>query len=289
MRRRLVAGMVLLAAGACAPQDSGNAGDRPAAVATAAAPAAPPAVLFTAKDFAFEGPDSVASGLTTFVLNNGGTTYHHVQLFRLGEGKTVEDLHAAFMAMKPGDPFPSWAAFAGGVNASDPGAQARATLMLEPGEYAVVCIVDTPDHVPHVMKGMMKPLTVTPSNAPALPAPQADLTLTLVDYAFSFSMPPTAGHHVIEVRNGGPQPHEVLFVQLHPGMTMDDFMKWGQTYEGDAPGHALGGVPAVMPGQVEYVTLDLAPGDYLAVCFVPDAKDGMPHLAHGMALPFTIS
>jgi hypothetical protein len=35
--------------------------------------------------------------------------------------------------------------------------------------------------------------------------------------------------------------------------------------------------------------VDLAPGDYVALCFLPDAGDGAPHLAHGMALPFTIS
>jgi hypothetical protein len=30
------------------------------------------------------------------------------------------------------------------------------------------------------------------------------------------------------------------------------------------------------------MTLDLVPGDYVLVCYVPDAHDGKPHLAHGM-------
>jgi hypothetical protein len=29
-------------------------------------------------------------------------------------------------------------------------------------------------------------------------------------------------------------------------------------------------------------TADLEPGSYGLMCFVPDAKDGKPHLVHGM-------
>ena len=35
--------------------------------------------------------------------------------------------------------------------------------------------------------------------------------------------------------------------------------------------------------------VDLEPGEYIALCFVPDANDGAPHLVHGMVLPFTVS
>ena len=36
-----------------------------------------------------------------------------------------------------------------------------AAINLEPGNYAVVCVVDIPDHVPHVAKGMIHALKVT--------------------------------------------------------------------------------------------------------------------------------
>ncbi len=38
-----------------------------------------------------------------------------------------------------------------------------------------------------------------------------------------------------------------------------------------------------------YLPVDLAAGNYLLVCFLPDAKDGKPHLAHGMIKEFTIT
>jgi hypothetical protein len=33
---------------------------------------------------------------------------------------------------------------------------------------------------------------------------------------------------------------------------------------------------------VNYLTLDLEPGRYALYCFVPDARDGKEHVAHGM-------
>jgi hypothetical protein len=284
MRALVMVGIVLSGVAACGPRESGT--DSRAAAVTAAAPRE---VAFTAKDFSFEGPDTIPAGLTTLVLTNAGTTFHHLQLLRLGEGKTMADLTAGLAGMKPGDPLPAWIQGAGGVNPPDPGARTRATLMMEPGDYVIVCFVDIPDHVPHVMKGMMKPLTVTPSNASAAPMPTEDLTLTLVDYSFAFSTPPTAGHHVIKVVNGGQQDHEFELVRLAPGKTVDDFVHWGQTYEGPLPGTSLGGAAAMAPGQTEYVPMDLEPGNYIAACFVLDAKDGMPHIMHGMMTPFTVS
>jgi hypothetical protein len=35
--------------------------------------------------------------------------------------------------------------------------------------------------------------------------------------------------------------------------------------------------------------VDLVAGEYVALCFVPDVADGMPHLVKGMALPFHVS
>jgi hypothetical protein len=34
--------------------------------------------------------------------------------------------------------------------------------------------------------------------------------------------------------------------------------------------------------------VDLASGNYGLICFVPDAKDGKPHLAHGMMQDFKV-
>ncbi len=248
----------------------------------------PTEIHFTASDFAFEGPATFESGMVTFVLANEGPNLHHLQLVRLPDDMTYEQFVEAMGQMQPGTPPPSWFQDAGGVNPPSPDEPARVTMMVEAGEYAVLCMVDTPDHVPHVFKGMIQPLTVTPSSASPAEAPLADMTLTLVDYAFSFSTPPTAGSHVIRVVNGAAQAHEVAFIKINPGMTVDDVMAWAETYE-DQPFVTHGGVPGIAPGQVADAYVNFTPGEWMALCFIPDAGDGVPHVVHGMMLPFTIT
>ncbi|MCG6958154.1 MAG: hypothetical protein LJF04_19365 [Gemmatimonadetes bacterium] len=288
MRVMAIAGVLLLGLGGCAKSEPGaKAGG---AAATAAAPATPPVVHFTARDFAFQGPDTISSGMTTIVLHNDGPSLHHLMLVRLDSSKTVEDLKAAYKALAPGlDMPPAWAVPSGGVNPPMPGSDTQATLMIEPGNYAVVCVVDVPDHVLHVDKGMIKGLTVVPSATPSAPAPTSDMTVTEVDFAFAPSGAFTAGHHVIKVVNNGTQPHEMEVIKLAPGKTMDDLGKWGQTFKGPLPGTSLGGASPMSPGQVEYVPFDFTAGNYAILCFVVDPASHMPHLAKGMVLPFTIS
>lgn len=256
-----------------------------AAPAQAAAPT-PNMVTFTAREFAFDGPDSIPAGLTMFHLNASGKELHHVQLLRLEQGKTYADFESA---VKAGGPPPTWAVPYGGVNPPVPGGMAIATQTMEPGNYAVVCFVDGADKVPHIAKGMMKPLTVTASENANMTEPTADVTMTLSDYTFAFSKPLVAGRQTIKVVNGATQPHEVVLVQLDPGKTLEDLGKWLTDMKGPPPGKPLGGIPGFMPGKNTYFDVNLTPGDYGLICFVPDAKDGKPHYLHGMTQQFKIS
>src|SRR4029078_2361359 len=58
--------------------------------------------------------------------------------------------------------------------------------------------------------------------------------------------------------------------------------------DGPPPGDGLGGITAMIPGATEYFTANLTPGNYVMICFVPDAKDGKPHSDHGMVKEFTV-
>lgn len=225
------------------------------------------------------------SGWTRITLVNHGPSLHHAQLIRFSEGKTLADLEEY---MKSGAmATPSWMEEVGGPNPPPPGGTAVTTEMLEPGNYAVICVVDVPDHVPHIMKGMAKPFVVTPALSSTV-EPTADVTMTLADYSFTSSTPLTAGQHVVRVENAATQPHELVIVRLADGKTPDDLMAWGATYEGDLPGATMGGLAAIKPGGSAYVNLDLTPGNYVLLCFVPDKGDGKPHVMHGMMHPFTI-
>src|SRR4051812_44028704 len=211
----------LVAAAAMAAAACGRAEAAP--VKAAAAP--PRVITVVARDFAFQGPDEVPAGMVTVQLQNRGGNLHHMAIMRLDEGKTLQDLFAAFQA---GGAPPAWAHDMGGPNAPDPGSASNATLDLEPGSYALLCFVDIPDHVPHLMKGMAKMLRVTPGLRPAATRHiTGDVTMTLNDYSFALSTPITRGAHTIRVENPtASQSHEVELVKLAPGKTLQELMGW---------------------------------------------------------------
>jgi hypothetical protein len=267
-----------------------NARDSSAAPATAGTPATTAGanvVTITAKEYSYDAPAEIPAGLTTIRLVSAGKEVHHVSLIKLEDGKTVQDFAAA---MKTPGPFPSWAVEMGGPNPPHPdGGVAEVTQVLAPGNYLLVCFVPGADGLPHVTKGMVRPITVTPSTAPAAAEPSADVTITLRDYAFDLSKPLTAGKHVIRVESDGSQPHEVVLVKLPPGKTVEDVMKWGEKPNGPPPAEFYGGMAGMHEGGHAYFDVDLTPGNYGLLCFLPDAKDGKPHIAHGMFKQLTVS
>lgn len=261
----------------------------PGSATAESAPSEPQVVTIVAKDFAFEAPDTITAGMVTVKMVNQGPDLHHVQLLRLTEGKTYDEFVAALQQMKPGTKPPSWILDVAGPNSPVPGGEQSLTQELQPGTYALVCFIDTPDKVPHFVKGMTKSLTVLPNNAPPAAAPVADVTVKMSDYAWEITPGLSAGKHVIRIENAAAQPHELFILQLAPGKTAEDVMKWGETYQGPPPGTPMGGISGMSTGQVAYLPVDLPAGEYLLICFLPDAKDGQPHLAHGMMKQMTIS
>jgi len=273
---------------------AGCKSDRPstetagASASSAEAPkAAPATVTMTAKDFAFDAPAQIPGGAVTLQIQNNGKEVHQAQLVRLEGGKTGQDLMAA---LKKHGPPPAWMKFVGGPNAIAPGHEVSATSVLEPGQYAWLCFIPSPDGVMHAAKGMVRPFEVTavPSGA-ATSLPETDVTIKLVDFDFQSSQPLTPGRHSIMVENAGPQAHEIVLVKLAPGKTIQDFATWAESMKGPPPAEPVGGVGVLENGMRATFTVDLTAGDYGLICFVPDPKDGKMHLEHGMMKNFKVS
>jgi hypothetical protein len=264
---------LLVAVGACRQKEGTHS-----EMSMAAAAPTPSVVSVVARDFAFEAPAEIPAGLTTIKLMNQGAEFHHAQLVKFAEGKALADL----LALPPDAPHPEWVSFAGGPNAVSPGGEANATSVLEPGHYALIDVIPGADGVPHIAKGMSLAIEVTGTASPATAEPSADVVMTLVDYGFQTSAAITAGTHTIRVENAGPQIHEVVVAKIASGKTSEDFMAWLQTMAGEPPGTVIGGVVNLDVGKHAYFTATFEPGDYLLLCFVPDARDGQLHVAHGM-------
>ena len=296
IRRHAVA---LLAVAAVPMAAGAQAAAHPAshtAPTAAKAPYRAPAGAFTitAWDYAFDAPDTAVAGMTEITLLNKGPELHHVQLIRLDQGKTLSDVFAALQA---GGPPPSWVVEVGGPNAPAPGGTSVASVDLKAGRYGVICFIPSPDGKPHVMKGMAREMVVVPAARAkaAVPAKRnasrraaAPVTMTLSDYDFTLSAPLKPGKQRIRVTNTAAQSHEVFIVRLDKGRTAQNVLEWVEKHEGPPPGMPLGGTTAIATGGENIVSVNLEPGEYALLCFIPDAKDGKMHALHGMVKQVTV-
>lgn len=241
-------------------------------------------VTFTASDSGFTGPEEIAAGWVRIDLTNEGQEGHHIQLVRLAEGKTPDDLKAALTA----DPesYPDWAEPFGGPNSPDPGGTTSTIVYLEMGSYALIDFIPDAEGVPHFQNGLIKALTVTepPRIMPGEPLP--DVTINLSDFHFEGSGTFAAGEQTIRFWNAGSQPHEAFLVKLAEGKTADDYLN---TPPGEIPpGTSLGGITGIVPGDSQYIVVNMEPGAYAIYCFLPDAASHAPHFALGMMQEFTV-
>jgi hypothetical protein len=283
MRSPLPCGALL---GLVAVLACGSERNTPAADAAPPAPTKPNVVTFTATDFAFTGPAQIPAGQTILRLSNQGKQPHHMVLIRVDQGRTYDSLLAA---LRGHGPPPAWAHAMGGPVAGDPGGEASSEHLLTPGHYAVVCFIPGNDGVPHFAKGMLSSLQVTPGTSAPGSESLADIDLELKDYDFEFETGLTPGRHVIKVENTAAQMHEMVIAKLHPGKSAKDLADWelgGR--KGKAPGTYLGGMAPLKRGETARFEVNLDPGEYALICYLPDAKDGKPHVMHGMLKQVTV-
>jgi plastocyanin len=120
------------------------------------------------------------------------------------------------------------------------------------------------------------------TGAVVLAAVAAALHIQATDYALSLPATIPSGVTTFTFENKGSEPHDVRFVRLMPGHTMDDFVAW-QKSGAPIPDWLVssGGIGTIAPGMTEEFTAALAAGAYAAICTYPSA-DGTPHAAKGM-------
>jgi hypothetical protein len=245
---------------------------------------APHVVTLSLASGAFQAPDTLDAGLTTFHFANHSDEIHYAHAVRLDSGRTVAELAAVYAeAVRTAGPRPTWLTRSGGPGGTAPGDTFSVTHVIEPGRYVWICPVDDRDGNPHFSMGEARPFVVRAAAPDAVepPAPEASQVIRLVDYAFAMDAPLTAGHHTIRVANEGPDPHDMVLMRLAPGKTADDVLSWLQEGEGPPPFSLAGGVAVLAPGMEAFFEADLTPGDYVLVCMAT-AQDGRTHIEHGM-------
>lgn len=257
--------------------------------------AAPQVVRVSTTEFMFKVDTGgrVRAGLVELKLVNHGTVDHEALLARLHPGVTLARFEKALKASGPAAY--RLVDFAGGAGAAAAGGSQDTVQALQGGHYAVLCLVAGPDGIPHVMKGMIAGLTVTGYLPPARLAalrPEGHVTGTITAHDMTYTLPAVIhGHGLYRFTDTDARDtHEFGIIRLGPGVTAADVSAWVRTPAGPPPFTSAGGYGAVPPGHGGWLRLDLAPGRYAAICFVPDdAPPHAPHAAMGMVVPFTVT
>ncbi len=248
-----------------------------------------PEITIKAADYSFEAPDQIEAGLVKVNLVNDGQEPHHAQIVRLNDGVTLEQFQAALQEGEAAA-FPL-IAFVGGPGLVDPGLSSQVTLDLTPGQYMLLCFVPSHDGTPHLAKGMVRPLEVVAGTEQAEASqsqPQADATVKLLDFSFVLPAEIKAGRQIWQIINEGQQPHEIMLIKLADGKGIADVQAFLQSPQGAPPFSQIGGFQAINPGASGWLNLDLTPGEYVAICHIPDPASGHTHSELGMVMPFTV-
>jgi len=150
-----------------------------------------------------------------------------------------------------------------------------------------------------VLSGCVVPLSPVTQAPQAEPPAQESLavverpfevTFTATEYTFAGPETIPAGWIRIHLVNEGQELHHAQLLKLPDDKGMDDLFQAMQA-DPTHPPHWVsftGGPSAIIPGDGAAATVYLEPGQYLVICFLTDAE-GVPHAAHGMAHPLTVT
>lgn len=248
-----------------------------------------------ATDFTFEIEGDLRPGVTRLVMPNVGEHEHYALIVQVEGDHTADEVVQALGAVLAVDgegfaAWPDWATLKGGPAVLSAGQTAELFIDFEPGRYIILCPIDQdpPDGVPHFAKGMTADITMTGERSAAR-LPEADLEITGEDdgsgQSYSFAGAPAsldAGETLIQFRNAGSEVHEFTLFRLPDGATLEEALA------DEAMEYiALGGPAPMPPGDLQQMKVNLEPGNYALLCFIP-GPDGVPHLARGMVSEITV-
>lgn len=246
----------------------------------------------------------IQPGWTLVNFDNVGVEPHQVMFARLKDDTDMEELAEAGAGDSSGAAAIEFVDMLGGVSYIDAGNGTKALVKLTEGLTMAMCYVPTADGVAHGLLGMTTSLNVAAPGGAATPDADAgggDATIDLgddsvvgtIDFADDgYSMPdemPAGWYHVT---NTSDALHELSLLKL--GRSLDDRQTQALVEAlavnevPDIELDAVGGMGAVSAGFDGYLYLDLEPGEYLAVDFMPDPGDPSPHMLDGYYATFSV-
>ena len=258
-----------------------------------------PQVLYTATSEKLTGPATVEAGYVRLALKNKTEQERAHGVYRVKDGVDLEAAKQIIIDEFAGNLTPEETEgayqtyiddFYGGAVFISPGESKEVFVTLNPGMYVVYADYVGEEGLPLLEPEQVTLLEVTKSNNSAETL-TPDYTVKTVDHAFALPPDIKAGRHLWRVENLGHQEHFMFLYQRFPGKTLQDVLAFMQG-QGESPlvneNKALG-VHALSIGLSNDVWLELAAGNYVAICFITDPGTGLPHAMLGMTQTFTVT
>jgi hypothetical protein len=237
-------------------------------------------------DDGYSSADQVSAGRVAITLHNDGHGQRNAQFLRVNDGVSLAQLAATFQNDQRSAM--SLVSFAGGPGTVPPGGTQEVVQDLVEGQYVMVTLLLGEDGFQYVPPGMFKPFRVVPASTPPTSAPlPGDEVLRLEDFGFGIPQL-SAGSHTLRLDNVGKVPHEILVKRMAPETTLGDALAFVLTPVGTPPYADAGGALVFPGGQSVSMTLELAPGQYVAICYFRDSATRKTHAELGMIRDFTV-
>ena len=245
---------------------------------------------FDANEYSFKiSPDPSAGlkpGWTLVRFHNVGVEPHQVMFARIKDGVDMSQLAAAGAGDSSGAGAIEFVDMIGGVSYIGPGHDTTAMVNLTEGLVMAMCYVPDANGVAHALMGMTSALTVSKSSddarssgpeATGEPEPSGEVLGTIELSADDYRIPDDLRTGWYHVENNDTVLHEMSLLRLARPITADQtavLVEDLAANESPQVGlEAVGGMGAISAGFDGYLYLDLAPGDYLAVDFMPDTGE----------------
>ena len=220
-----------------------------------------PQITIQATTEGFVVPEEIPGGIVQITVENNSQALVGTVFTRLNEGVSIEDFGAAMEAGDEGAL--ALLAFHGYIEVA-PGAVGDAIFDFEPGEYI---LVNWPGEVPEDVI----PFTVTSSGDEAPTVPEADVEVTIVDFAYNVPIAIPAGPQRWHIENRGTYLYDMLILPLDDNLSAGEFNELLLRLKAnsqDGPMEVAFWVAS--PGTQGWITYDLEPGTYALVSALQD-------------------
>lgn len=238
-------------------------------------------LLISADNANITVPEQVSGGLTRVTLTSTADAPLTINLARLNDDVTLEQFMQAFQEDAIGAV--SLVRLLGGIDVVA-GEDRTFSVNLDEGTHIAIGFGETEG-----------PPLVTPFQAGAaegdLVPPESVASVDMQDFAFVMPDRVPAGEQVWEVTNSGSQWHEYVIVRGEEGLTQEQLMEMlmaEEEPEGPPPFEVVDYFGPISEGERAWVQVDLEPGNYFAICFLPDAASGTSHVDLGMIQEFAV-